>query len=294
MRIGLVIEAKDLDSGVAKVRQAGEEGFASAWFTQMFSFDAITMCTIAGREVPGIEVGTAVVPTFPRHPTALAMQAVTASLATDGRFNLGIGLSHQMVIEGMLGMSYAKPARHMREYLEVLLPLLREGRVDHQGEAFTVKAPLDTMGATAPPVLVAALGPQMLRLTGELADGTITWMTGPKTLADHIVPSITKAAAGRPDPRIVAALRVAVVDDVEEARPRIGEAVAFYGMLPSYRAMLDREGAAEPADVSILGDEEHVASVIRGIADVGVTDFVAVPAGTEDEMARTRALLRTL
>ena len=293
MRIGTIVEAKDLDSAVAGVRQAADEGFASAWFTQMFSFDAITVCTVAGREVAGIELGTAVVPTFPRHPTALAMQAVTASLASGGRFALGIGLSHQMVIEGMLGLSYDKPARHMREYLGVLVPLLREGKVDHDGEVYKVHAPVDSMGAPPPPVLVAALGPAMLKVTGELADGTITWMTGPKTLADHIVPSLTKAAGGR-DVRVVAALRTCVTDDPDDARERTGQAVAFYGSLPSYRAMLDREGAAEPKDVSIVGDEEHVASVVRSLADIGVTDFVAVPAGTDEELARTRALLTNL
>ena len=293
MRIGTIVEAKDLDSAVAGVRQAADDGFASAWFTQMFSFDAITVCTVAGREVPGMELGTAVVPTFPRHPVSLAMQAVTASLASGGRFSLGIGLSHQMVIEGMLGLSYDKPARHMREYLETLLPLLKEGKVDHDGEVYKVHAPVDAMGATPPPVLVAALGPAMLKVTGELADGTITWMTGPKTLADHIVPSITKAAGNR-DVRVVAALRTVVTDDPEDARNRTGEAIAFYGHLPSYRAMLDREGAAEPKDVSIVGDEEHVASVVRGLADIGVTDFVAVPAGTPDELARTRKLLTSL
>ena len=292
MRIGTIVEATDLDSAVAGVRRAADDGFASAWFTQMFSFDAITVCAIAGRDVPGIEVGTAVVPTFPRHPTAMAMQAVTASLATGGRFNLGIGLSHQMVIEGMLGLSFDKPARHMREYLEVLLPLLRDGKVDHDGELFKVHAPVDGMGSTPPPVLVAALGPAMLQVAGELTDGTITWMTGPKTLADHIVPSITKA---RPKPpRVVAALRTCVTNDPDDARERIGKAVSFYGQLPSYRAMLDREGAAEPKDVSIVGDEEHVASVVRGLADIGVTDYVAVPAGTPEELARTRALLTSL
>ena len=293
MRIGTIVDARDLDSAVAGVKQASDDGFASAWFTQMFSFDAIGVCTVAGREVPGIELGTAVVPTFPRHPVALAMQAVTASLASGGRFALGIGLSHQMVIEGMLGMSYDKPARHMREYLEVLLPLLREGKVDHDGEVYKVHAPVDSMGAPPPPVLVAALGPAMLKVTGELADGTITWMTGPKTLADHIVPSLTKAAGNR-DVRVVAALRTCVTDDPESARDRTGEAIAFYGHLPSYRAMLDREGAAEPKDVSIIGDEEHVATVVRGLADIGVTDFVAVPAGTPEELARTRKLLTSL
>lgn len=293
MRIGTIVEAKDLDSAVAGVRQAKELGLASAWFTQMFSFDAVTMCALVGREVDGIEVGTAVTPVYGRHPVNLAMQAVTASLATGGRFNLGIGLSHQMVVEGMLGLSYDKPARYMWEYLETLQPLLTTGNASHAGDVFNVNAPLDAMGATPPPVLVAALGPKMLQVTGELAAGTITWMTGPRTLADHIVPTITKAASGGA-PRVVAALRTVVTNDVEDARNRTGEAVAFYGMLPSYRAMLDREGAAEPKDVSIVGSEEEVASVIRGLADVGVTDFVAVPAGNDEELARTRTLLSEL
>jgi F420-dependent oxidoreductase-like protein len=294
MRIGLLVEAADLDSAVAGVRLAAEEGFASAWLAQLFSFDAITVCALAGREIPGIELGTAVVPTFPRHPVALAIQAVTAALASGDRFALGIGLSHQMVIEGMLGMSFDKPARYMREYLETLMPLLHEGRVDYEGEFFQVHAPINAMGAAPPPVLVAALGPAMLKVTGELADGTITWMTGPRTLSDHIVPSITKAAAGRPVPRVVAALRTCVTDSADDARERIGRDVAIYGSLPSYRAMLDREGAAEPADVAIVGDEDHVAGVIRGLGDIGVTDFAAVPAGTPEEIARTRALLRSI
>ena len=292
MKIGTIVEAKDLDSGIAGVRQAAEDGFASAWFTQMMSFDAITMCAFSGRDVPGIEVGTAVVPTFPRHPHSLAMHAVTASLATQGRFTLGVGLSHQMVIENMLGMSYDKPVRHMREYLTVLNALLRDGKADHDGDVYKVHAVVDTMGASPPHVLVAALGPAMLRLTGELADGTITWMTGPKTLADHIIPTIT-AAASKP-PRVVAALRTVVTDDPDDARERTGQAIAFYGHLPSYRAMLDREGAAEPKDVSIIGNEDHVAGVVAHLADIGVTDFVVVPGGTPDEVARTKKLLCSL
>ena len=293
MRIGTIVEATDLDSAVAGVRRAADDGFASAWFTQMFSFDAIGVCTVAGREVAGIEVGTAVVPVYGRHPVNLAMQAATAQLAAGGRFTLGIGLSHQMVVEGMLGLSYDKPARYMREYLESRVPLLRDGNVDHSGEVVSAHAPLMLEVPAPPPVLVAALGPAMLKVTGELADGTITWMTGPRTLADHIVPTLTRAAGDRPV-RVVAALRTVVTDEPDEARERTGEAIAFYGSLPSYRAMLDREGAAEPKDVSIVGDEDHVAAAIRGLADTGVTDFVAVPAGTPEELERTRKLLPTL
>lgn len=296
MRVGLIIEASDVDDAVAKTRAAADEGFTSGWFTQMFSFDAIGMCSLVGREVQGIEVGTGVVPVYGRHPVNLAMQAVTAQVATGNRFNLGIGLSHQMVIEGMLGLSYDRPARYMREYLQALMPLLHDGNAQVEGEVVTARAQVDAMGSTPPPVLVAALGPAMLKLTGELADGTVTWMTGPKTLGDHIVPSITRAAeaAGRPRPRVVAALRTVVTDDPDDARERTGQAVAFYGMLPSYRAMLDREGAAEPKDVSIVGDEAAVETTVRHLADIGVTDFVAVLAGTPEERARTRALLRSL
>lgn len=294
MRIGTIVEAGSVDEAVAGVRQAADDGFDSAWFTQMFGLDAVGVCTVAGREVPGIDVGTAVVPVYGRHPVNLAMQAVTAHSATGGRFHLGIGLSHQMVVEGMFGLSYERPARYMREYLEALLTLLREGNVDRAGEVVTARAPLMVPPPDpTPPVLVAALGPKMLQLTGELADGTITWMTGPRTLAEHIVPTITRAAGNR-TVRVVAALRTVVTDDPDGARDRTGESIAFYGSLPSYRAMLDREGAAEPKDVSIIGDEDHVAAELGRLADSGVTDFVAVPAGTPDELARTRALLPTL
>src|SRR4051794_28066397 len=294
MRIGTILEANDLESATAGVRQAKEDGFASAWFTQMMGLDAVTMCALAGREVPGIEVGTAVVPTFPRHPHALAMQAVTASLATEGRFTLGVGLSHQMGIESMFGMSYDKPVRHMRESLEVLIPLLRDGKADHDGDVYNVHAPVDAMGATPPQVLVAALGPAMLKLTGELADGTATWMTGPKTLADHTVPTLVAAAeaAGRPSPRVASALPVCVTTAVDAARERAAKEFAAYGTLPSYRAMLDREGAAGPADVAIVGDEDVIASGLRTLVDAGVTDLVAGVFGDDEEIKRTRQVLR--
>jgi F420-dependent oxidoreductase-like protein len=293
MRIGTFVDGRDVEAVVSGVRRAKDDGFSSAWFTQMFTFDAIALCAIAGREVPGIDLGTAVVPIYGRHPVNLAMQAMTAQVASGGRFQLGIGLSHQMVVEGMLGLSYEKPAQHMREYLETLVPLLRDGKVDRQGETVSARAPLMVEDASPPPVLVAALGPTMLRITGELADGTITWMTGARTLTDYIVPTINAAAGDRPV-RVIAALRTVVTNDADEARERTGEDIAFYGALPAYRAMLDREGAADPKDVSIVGDEEHVAAAVRRLADGGVTDFVAVLAGTPEEQARTRKLLPQL
>ncbi|MGH9186331.1 MAG: TIGR03564 family F420-dependent LLM class oxidoreductase, partial [Acidimicrobiales bacterium] len=244
MRIGIsLIEPRPNSTDAlgevrGQIERAADEGFASAWMAQIFGLDALTTLAVAGRDVPGVELGTAVVPTYPRHPVALAQQALTTQLALDGRLALGIGLSHQLVIEGMYGYSFDKPARHMQEYLSVLLPLLDEGSASFQGE--TVKA---QVGLTAPrsapvPVLLAAMAPRMLRLAGAVAAGTILWMTGPATLESHIVPTITGAAdkAGRPAPRIVCVLPVCVTDDVAAARERAARVFAIYGQLPSYRA----------------------------------------------------------
>ena len=297
MRIGLMVGTDGtLDDVAGRVRAAADDGFAGAWVAQIFGWDALTALAVIGREVPGIELGTAVVPTYPRHPMMLAAQALTTSAATSGRLALGIGLSHQIVIEGMFGYSYEKPARHMREYLSVLLPLLRGEQVAFEGETLktTTMAPLETAGAPTPQVLLAALAPVMLHLAGAVADGTVTWMTGPATVADHIVPSITKAAegAGRSSPRVGVGLPVCVTADPDAARTQAATTFAVYGQLPSYRAMLDREGAGGPADVAVVGDEDAVAAAVRGIADTGATDFVAAPYGSRDELVRTFDVLR--
>lgn len=279
-----------------QLQTSADDGLASAWLANIFGLDALTALAVAGSQVPGIEVGTAVVPTYPRHPAALAQQALTAQAALRGRLTLGIGVSHQIVIEGMFGYSFDRPARHMREYLAVLLPILREGRVSFAGE--TMRAEI---GLTAPrdhdvPVLLAALAPRMLRLAGREADGTVLWMTGPATIESHIVPAITAAAAdaGRPAPRVVCLLPVCVTGDPDGARERAAQMFSIYGQLPSYRAMLDQEGAAGPADVAIVGDEAAVAAQIDALGGVGVTDFVAAEFGQGDDAVRTRALLRDL
>ena len=299
MRIGVFggdTTSRTIDQIVADARAAEAEGFASYWLPQIFGLDAIGVLAIVGREVPRLEFGTAVVPTFPRHPTALAAQALTTAQACGGRFTLGIGLSHQLVVEGMWGMSYDKPAVHMREYLSILMPLVREGNVSFAGQGLTAHAPLTVADRQPMPVMIAALAPRMLELAGTLTDGTITWMTGPATLADYIVPNINKAAAaaGRPAPRVAASLPVCLTDDPDGARTRAGEEFAMYGMLPSYRAMLDREGAEGPADVAIVGDETTIAAALTRLADGGVTDFAAACSGSSEEQARTRAFLRTL
>jgi 5,10-methylenetetrahydromethanopterin reductase len=284
-----------------QLQQAADAGFASAWISNIFGLDALTALAVAGRPVPGIEVGTAVVPTYPRHPAALAQQALTADLAVDGRLALGIGLSHRLVIQDMFGLDFERPARHMREYLSILLPLLDGEAVDFEGETLRAKIGLtiprpDQARSRRVPVLLAAMAPVMLRLAGERADGTVLWMTGPATVRDYIVPAITQAAqaAGRPAPRVVCILPVCVTDDPDLARARAARVFAIYGQLPSYRAMLDREGAAGPADVAIIGDEDTVGGKITALADAGVTDFVAGEFAQGDDAKRTRDLLKSL
>jgi F420-dependent oxidoreductase-like protein len=258
-----------------QIAQAADEGFTSAWLSHIFSLDAITALAVAGAQGPPIELGTAVVPTYPRHPAALAQQAMTANAALGGHFALGIGLSHKVVIEDMFGYSFERPGRHMKEYLDILIPATRGEQVSYTGETLKANVRLTTPGAGLP-VLVAALGPRMLKLAGTVADGTVLWMTGPKTVAEHIAPTIQAAAAeaGRERPRIVCALPITVTDDREAAVARANEIFAIYGQLPSYRAMLDREGAATPGDAAIIGDEDTVLATLDGLRQAGVTDFV--------------------
>jgi 5,10-methylenetetrahydromethanopterin reductase len=299
MRIGIngTGSLTSLDATVEAARRAEADGFDSFWIAQVFGLDALTALAVAGLQVPRIELGTAVVPTYPRHPMMLAGQALTVQAATAGRLTLGIGLSHQIVIENLWGYSYATPVRHMREYLDALLPLLRGEATDLHGEEITCVGRLEVASAAAPPVLVAALGSQMLRLTGARGCGTITWCTGQKALADHIVPLLTSAAegAGHPAPRVVASLPVAVTTDPDGARALVADRMALYGGLPSYRAMLDIEGVTDPAEVAIIGDEAQVEAALRRMAESGVTDFgAAITTTSVEDHDRTWDLLREL
>ncbi|HEV7731631.1 MAG TPA: TIGR03564 family F420-dependent LLM class oxidoreductase [Candidatus Binatia bacterium] len=302
MRIGIGIgelsgSPVSVDGLVEQAKQAEADGFASGWFANIFGIDAIMAAAVCGRETSRIELGTAVVPTYPRHPVAMAQAALSAQAIARGRFALGIGLSHQVVIEGMFGLSFAKPYSHMREYLEVLVPLIRAGAVSYSGDEFTVNVPqLGVHGGGPCPILVAALAPKMLALTGRVADGTITWMTGPKTIREHTAPRLNEAAAaaGRPAPRVVVGLPVAVTKDVAAARTSADRGFQIYGMLPSYRAMLDREGADGPGQVVIVGDESAVGEQLESLAAAGTTDYMAVPFGVHgdgDAIPRTRELL---
>ncbi|MEE8475371.1 MAG: TIGR03564 family F420-dependent LLM class oxidoreductase [Myxococcota bacterium] len=301
IRMGLsVAEAADLESLLQKFRQVEADGFQSAWIPNIFSFDALTVAALAAGVTRSLEIGTAVVPTFSRHPFYMAQQALSTQAAAGGRFVLGLGPSHKIVIENMLGLSFDRPARHMREYMTVVTQLIETGKTSFEGEVYRVNASLDVPCDTPCPVLIGALGPLMREIAGRLAGGTITWMTGPRTLGEAVIPGIRAAAkdAGRSDPRIVAGFPVILTDDPAAAREAAGKLFALYGTLPSYRAMLDAEGLESPGEIAIAGDESAIEASIRSLASAGVTDFNAAlfPFGPDPKqaMSRTQAFLAEL
>ncbi|WP_216918068.1 TIGR03564 family F420-dependent LLM class oxidoreductase [Nocardia noduli] len=301
MRIGTLLDEPSGPDGLRELtdqlRQSAEEGFDSAWLLHTFGADALTALAVASSQVPDIAIGTAVVPTYPRHPGALAQQARTTALAAGAdRLTLGIGLSHKIVIENMFGYDFDRPARHMKEYLSVLVPLLEGGAVSYSGELYNANLGLSIPDEGRVSLLLAALGTHMLRLAGRLADGTVLWMTGATSIREHIAPAITAAAAAaeRPAPRIVCVLPVLVTDDVESARQKATETFSAYGSLPSYRAMMDREGVDGPTDLAIIGSEKQVAARIEAIFEAGATEFVGSVFDGGEPALRTRALLTSL
>ncbi len=250
------------------------------------------------REVPDIEVASGVVPIQNQHPTLLAQRALTLNIIGDGRFTLGIGVTHRAVTEGMWGISWDRSVKRLSEYLDGLLPLLAGEQVDAPGDLVTTRGALQISNAPTPEVYVAALGPQMLRVAGRRTAGTITWMTGPKTLREHVGPTLRAAAAdaGRAQGSVAvaAALPISVTDDVDKARSLAAQQFAMYGHLPSYRAMLDREGFSGPEDAALIGDESTVWHQLDELRDAGVDEFVGIPFDPSIEGGqRTRACLRT-
>ena len=270
-------------------------GFTQYWAPQIFDLDILTAYAVVAAEVPDIRLGTAVVPVYPRHPMMLAQQALTLNQIAGGRLDLGIGLSHKPVVEGMWGMSFDRPVRYMSDYLAVLNPLLENGKASHHGDLVTGRGQIGVR-AEAPPVFVAALGEQMLKLAGKVAAGTVTWMTGPATIRDLTAPGIRAAAeaAGRPEPQIIASVPVCCTDDVDAARTQAAEEYAIYGQLPSYRAMLDREGMAGPEDLAVIGNADEIATRLQGFLDAGATTVVANTFGSSDEQTAGRVAAAAL
>lgn len=294
---GQILFGTPVDGLIEHARGAEADGFSGWWINQLSGTDAMTVLALVGHATERIELGTAVIPTWGHSPDVLAGQTLTAQNASGNRIALGIGLAHEPSVLAKYHVPFERPVRHMREYLDVLLPLLNDRTVDAHGEIWSCTTDFVVPPSEVPPVIVAALGPQMLKLAGERVEGTILWLVGPRTVEEHIVPSITAAAeaGGRPAPRVIASLPVCVTDEPGGVRDTVAMILAGYNDLPSYRAMLDREGAAGPADVAIIGDEDEVAAGLAAFADAGATEFAAVEFTLNDaDAARTRALLKDL
>lgn len=222
----------------------------------------------------------------------LAQQALTVSAISGGRLKLGIGMTHQVVSEGVYGIAWDRHVRRLNEYLDGLLPALAGHEADADGSLTTSRGRVTVPGATPPPVYVAALGPRLLDITGRRAAGTVTWMAGPRTLASYVIPSLDEVAGGGRRVEVIAGFPICVTDHPDAARAHTARALALYDGLPSYRAMLDREGVDGPADVAIIGDEELVTSRLDELEALGIDELMAtVVAPTAEDAARTRALL---
>lgn len=313
MRIGLMVGpergryATKVERLCADARWAEEAGLASVWIPQIpDEFDALTAAALVGATTARIEVGTAVVPVQPRHPIALAQQALSVQAVCGGRLTLGLGVSHHWIIEEMLGLPYERPASTMRAYLDVLDQALRgPGVVDVDNELFRVHNALDITDITGTPVLVAALGPLMLHLAGARTDGTILWMADERAIASHIVPNLTRAAnaAGRRAPRVVAGIPVCLCrdDEVDAAVARTNRILAEAEVSPNYQRLLEHGDARDVGDLLAAGSESSIEKRLAGFVDAGVTDISVrvVPIGDDREerlasSERTRAFVASL
>lgn len=298
MRIGLTGGASSVDKMVEQAQRAEADGFTSLWYASAVAGDPLVAMALAGRATSTIELGTSVLQTYTAHPVLQANRVLAAASAI-GRpgLTLGIGPSHKPAIEDAYGLSYAHPGRHTEEYVAVLTALLRGETVHFEGDDFSVNA---AAGASAeagpPPVLLAALAPRLLRVAGQMTAGTILWMGNERAIETHVAPKLRAAAeaAGRPAPRIVAGLPVAVHDDVDEARATAAEAFAIYGTLPNYRRLLDIGGAGGPAEAAVIGDEAAVTARIEALFAAGATDVWAAPFPVGDDRAASRARTRAL
>ena len=307
MRVGLMIgtdtereRSERLGGLIDDVRAAEEQGFCSLWIPQVPGYlDAMTAVAVVGQATEHIELGTAVVPVQTRHPIPMAQQALTTQLACRGRFTLGLGPSHHWIVEDQFGLTYDRPAHLMRQYLEVLNAAIGgPGSVDLENELFRVHSPMNVTDPIAMPVVIAALAPMMLRIAGEQTSGTILWMADERAIGDHVAPRITKAASavGRPDPRIIAGVPVALCapSEVDAARERANTMLGHAELSPNYVRLLEHGDAGDVGDVMAAGDESAVAKRIERFKDAGVTDLAArvVPLGPDRE-ARTESRQRT-
>ncbi|HZX03384.1 TIGR03564 family F420-dependent LLM class oxidoreductase [Kribbella sp.] len=286
MRIGLWIDeqGRTVAELGAAVKAAEDAGIDRIWFSQRLGWDALTLIAGVAPYTKTIEYAVGVVPVYPRHPVALAAQALSVQALIGNRLTLGVGSSHPHMVEGMLGLPMDRPAAYMREYLEALGPLLTGEQTDYEGERITARGRITVPGTEAPELILAALGPRMLRIAGELTAGTTTSWATPNVIEDFIRPTLDRAAKGR---QIVAGTCVAVTDDPDATRAWIREHYGAAGSMPAYRAVLDRGGNAGPEDTAVVGDEAAVAKELQRYRDAGTTEFLFCPVGTDAEVERT-------
>ncbi|MET9496066.1 LLM class F420-dependent oxidoreductase [Streptomyces sp. NPDC006552] len=297
MTVGVTLDTTGtdllIDDAVRQAREARASGLTSLWFGQTLGYDSPTVAALIGRAVPDIHVGTSAIPVFGRHPLFVASQARTAQAATGGRYHLGIALGTKILAEDALGLPFERPVARLREFLTALRPLLASGEADFAGELITARTslPSGVPGAEPPvPVLVAAMGPQALRVSGRLADGILPYLAGPRALEEHIVPEVTRAAAeaGRPAPRIVAFVPGVVTRDARALRPRLHEQLSFYARIPSYARVVELSGHRHPADLAVAGDEKDLTDAVRRYREAGATDVVVTGTEVDGEESRLR------
>jgi F420-dependent oxidoreductase-like protein len=303
MRIGLQVSADrgryttKVEKLQADARWADQAGLDAVWTPQIpDEFDVMAAATLMGASTSRIEIGTSVVPIQPRHPVVLAQQALSAQAVCEGRFTLGIGVSHHWIIEDMMGLPYERQAPTMRCYLDVLDQALRgPGLVEVENELFTIRQPFDITDITPTPVMIAALGPVMLKLAGERAAGTVLWLADERTIASHVVPVITEAAqaAGRPAPRVMAGVPVCLCrdDEVDAAVERTNRTLSEVVASPNYARLMEHGDAESIGDVLICGGEGTMEKRLHRFAEAGVTDLNAriVPLGEGREEIKASA-----
>lgn len=296
MQIGLNASGRRFRYLVDDAVRAEAEGFHTYTMSSVAGHDPMAVLTAIALETERIQLLTGVVPIFGTHPARLAGQALTVQAAAEGRFTLGIGLSHQVVIEGGMGLDFTRPGARMRDYLDVLQPRLLGEQLSHEGEFYTYRGGGAPSDLAEVPVMLAAMAPVMLRLAAERTVGTVLWMAGVRAVTDYVRPRLERAAAnaGRSDPAVVASLPVALVprSQVSDARAVASQLFERYGELPSYRSMLDHSGAELPGDAALVGDEAALDGELARFEAAGVALFSGAPFRADDEaIARTRAYL---
>jgi F420-dependent oxidoreductase-like protein len=279
-----------VDDVIAQAARAHELGVKQVWLAQQLNYDAISLAALVGAAVPGLGVGTSVVPINPRHPLIVAQMAQTAQAATHGNFSLGLGLGARVIERPAFGSDWTNGITRLREHLTILRSVFDTGRVDFIGSEISASPswPVQVAGGTPIPVYVAAMGPKALRVTGELADGTIPYLAGPRTVGEFIVPTIDKAAAeaGRSAPRVIVAVPVQLSADVENARAAAAQQLSFYESIPSYRNVIAREGVDSIVDLAAIGSEETVARTLHSYLNAGATELTLSPLERTDSAER--------